>query len=165
MGRLVLCSSRTSSGFSWLCLLYRWLQMLIELLRYSNTFLAYNNFPFYLGSTLSARLRVPNHLADFEEITLTLRCVRERYITSGSGNNRRTEVVCFELCSDTKTLGRAELGAYSGHEIPIEFTLPESQPATALASTPPVYWEIEANAKSHRGPFEAFFLVPVYKTV
>lgn len=144
---------------------YRWLQMLTELLRYGNTFLAYNNFPFFLGSSLSTRLRAPSHLADFEEITLTLRCVRERYITSGSGNNRKTEVVCFELYSDTKTFNRGQLAAYSGHEIPVEFTLPESQPITALASTPPVYWEIEANGKSSRAPFEAFFLVPVYKAI
>ena len=144
---------------------YRWLQMLTELLHYGNTFLAYNNFPFFLGSTLTARLRPPNHLADLEEITLTLRCVCERYIASGSGDNRKTEVVCFELYSDTKTFTREQLAAYSGHEIPVEFALPESQPVTALASTPPVYWEIEANGKSSLAPLEAFFLVPVYKAV
>lgn len=142
----------------------RWLQMLSELLRYGNTFLAYNNFPFFLGSTLSARLFAPNHLADFDQLTLTLRCVREQYITSGTGSNRKTEVVCFELYSDSKTLSRAQLAAYSGREIPVEFTLPQSQPTTSLASAPPTYWEIEANAKSTRAPFEAFFLVPVYKT-
>jgi len=142
----------------------RWLQMLSELLRYGNTFLAYNNFPFFLGSTLSARLRAPNHLSDFDELTLTLRCVREMYITSGSGENRKTEVVCFELYGDTKTFSRAQLVAYS-QEIPVEFTLPESQHVTALASAPPTYWEIEANAKSSRAPFEAFYLVPVYKAV
>lgn len=141
----------------------RWLQMLTELIRYGNTFLAYNNFPFFLGSTLSARLRAPNHLADFDELTLTLRCVKERYITSGSGSNRKTEVVCFELYNDSKTFSRAQLAAYP-QEIPIEFTLPESQPVTSLTSAPPLYWEIEANAKSSRARFEAFYLVPVYKS-
>ena len=143
---------------------YRWAQMLGELLRYGNTFLAYDNFPYFLGSTLGARLRAPNHLADFDEITLTLRCVQEKYITSGSGDNRKTEVVCFELYSDSKILSRGQLAAFSGHDIPVEFTLPESQPSTALASPPPVYWEIEANGKSDRASFEAFFLVPVYKS-
>jgi hypothetical protein len=142
----------------------RWLQMLSELLRYGNTFLGYNNFPFFLGSTLGARLRAPNHLTDFDELTLTLRCVQERYITSGSGSNRKTEVVCFELYSESKTLTRSQLAAYS-QEIPVEFTLPESKPVTSLASAPPTYWEIEANAKSSRAPFEAFYLVPVYKSV
>ena len=142
----------------------RWLQMLTELIRYGNTFFAYDNFPFFLGSTLRGRLRAPNHLADFDELSLTLRCVREQYITSGSGSNRKTEVVCFELYSETKTFSRAQLAAYS-QEIPVEFALPQSQPVTALASAPPTYWEIEANGKSSRAPFEAFFLVPVYKSV
>lgn len=142
---------------------YRWAQMLVELLRYGNSFLAYNNFPYFLGSSLSARFRAPNHLADFDEITLTLRCVQEKYITSGSGDNRKTEVVCLELYSDSKTFSRGELAAFSGHDVPVEFSLPESQPTTALTSMPPVYWEIEANGKSDHVLYEAFFLVPVYK--
>ena len=150
-------------GLVGLVLWSRWLQMLNELIRYGNNFLAYNNFPFFLGSTLSVRLRAPNHLDDFEDLTFTLRCVREMYTTSGSGDSRRTQVVCFELYSDSKTFSHAQLAAYSGQEIPVEFTLPESQPSSALASIPPVYWEIEADAKSTRAPFEAFFLVPVYK--
>jgi hypothetical protein len=90
--------------------------------------------------------------------------VQERYITSGTGRDRKTEIICFEIYSDTKTFLRAQLAAYSGREIPLEFTLPESQPTTSLASIPPTYWEIEANAKTTGAPFEAFFLVPVYKT-
>ncbi len=143
---------------------YRWAQMLAELLCYGNSFLAYNNFPYFLGSTFGARFRAPNHLSDFDELTLTLRCVQERYITSGSGDNRKTEVVCFELYSDSKTFSRGQLAAFSGQDIPIEFSLPANQPTTALASPPPIYWEIEANGKSTRASFEAFFLVPVYKS-
>ena len=142
---------------------YRWAQMLGELLRYGNSFLAYNNFPYFMGSTLSARLRAPDHLSDFDELSLTLRCVQERYITSGTGQNRKTEVVCFELWGTSQTFSRSQLAAYSGQEIPVEFTLPPSQPSTTLAAAPPTYWEIEANAKSTHATYEAFFLVPVYK--
>ena len=142
---------------------YRWGQMLAELLRYGNTFLDYNMFPFFLGSSVSARLRAPNHLADLDELTLTLRCVQERYITSGSGKNRKTEVVCFELYADLKTFTRGQLAAYSDQSIPMEFPLPDSQLTTRLTATPPTYWEIEANGKSSRVNLQAFFLVPVYK--
>ena len=79
---------------------YRWAQMLGELLRYGNSFLGYNNFPYFLGSALSARLRAPSNLSDFDELTLTLRCVQERYVTSDSGSDRTTSVVCFELYGD-----------------------------------------------------------------
>jgi len=44
-----------------------------------------------------------------------------------------------------------------------QFPLPDSQLTTSLASTPPTYWEIEANGKSSRVNLQAFFLVPVYK--
>jgi len=142
---------------------YRWAQMLGELLRYGNSFLAYNNFPYFLGSKFSARLRAPDHLSDFDELKLTLRCVQERYITSGSGENRKTEVVCFELWGSSQMLSRSQLVAFYGQEIPIEFSLPEAQPSTTLSAAPPTYWEIEANGKSTHATYEAFFLVPVYK--
>lgn len=143
---------------------YRWAQMLAELLRYGNTFLAYNSFPFFLGSALSARLRAPAHYNDLDELTFTLRCVQERYITSGSGRNRTANVVCFELYSDSKTFSQAQLAAFSNQDIPLEFALPDSQPTTSLASTPPTYWEIEAKGKSSHINLQAFFLVPVYKS-
>ena len=73
-------------------------------------------------------------------------------------------MVCFELYSDSKTFSRGQLAAYSNQSIPIEFPLPDSQLATSLASTPPTYWEIEASGKSSRVNFQAFFLVPVYKS-
>jgi len=142
---------------------YRWAQMLGELLRYGNSFLSYNNFPYFLGNKFSARLRAPDHVSDFDELQLTLRCVQERYITSGSGENRKTEVVCFELWGASQMFSRSQLAAFSGQEIPFEFTLPESQPSTSLAAAPPTYWEIEANGKSTHATYEAFFLVPVYK--
>jgi hypothetical protein len=142
---------------------FRWAQMLAELFRYGNTFLDYNAFPYFLGNTLSARLRAPNHLADIDELTITLRCVEERYITSGANSDRQTNVVCFELYCASKTFSRSELAAYSNQTIPIEFPLPDSQPGTSLTSTPPTYWEIEANGKSTKVNLQAFFLVPVYK--
>jgi len=143
---------------------YRWGQVRAELLRYGNTFLDYNTFPFFLGSSVSARLRAPNHLSDLDELTLTLRCVQERYITSGSGKSRTTNVVCFELYADSKTFSRSQLAADSNQSIPMEFPLPPSQLTTSLASTPPTYWEIEASGKSSRVNLQVFFLVPVYKT-
>ena len=143
---------------------YRWGQMLAELLRYGNTFLAYNSFPFFLGNNLSVRLSAPAHYSDLDQLTFTLRCVQERYITSGSGRNRTTNVVCFELYSDSQTISQAQLAASSNQGIPLEFALPDSQPTTSLASTPPTYWEVEANGKSAHVDLQAFFLVPVYKS-
>jgi hypothetical protein len=142
---------------------YRWAQMLADLLRYGNSFLNYDSFPYFLGGTLSARLRAPHHVSDIDTLTLTLRCVQEKYVTSGAASNRTTRVVCYELYKDVVTLTRDRLAGLAGGQIPIEFRLPANHSATSLASTPPVYWEIEASGKSSTVGYQAYFLVPVYK--
>jgi hypothetical protein len=142
---------------------YRWAQMLADLLRYGDSFLNYDSFPYFLGGILRARLRAPHHVSDIDALTLTLRCVREQYVTTGSGRNRSSRVVCYELYQDATTFTRDRLAGLADGEIPIEFRLPASQPTTSLASTPPVYWEIEAWGQSGKVSYQAYFLVPVYK--
>ena len=144
---------------------YRWAQMLADLLRYGNSFLNYDQFPYFLGGTLRARLRAPHHVTDLDELTFTLRCVQEKYVTSGSGNNRQTKVVCYELYKDAHTLTRDQITGLAGGDISIEFPLPPDQRATTLCYNPPTYWEIEARGHAHSVAYEAYFLVPVYKQV
>jgi hypothetical protein len=144
---------------------YRWWTMLLDLLRYGNSYLSYQGFPYSLGSTLHAQLRPPRHISMIDELTLTLRCVQEKYVTTkGPDNRSTTTVVCYELYSDVATLDRARLASLASGSIPIEFRVPSGQPATNLAATPPTYWEIEAKGKAPGVDYQAFFLVPVYKT-
>jgi hypothetical protein len=140
----------------------RWLQMLGELFRYGNSFLNYDDFPYFLGQKLRARLRPPRHISALEELTLTLRCVQEKYVTSGTGNNRSTRVVCFELHKDVLTFSRDQLTGLAGGDIPLEFSLPANLHVTLLAGVPPTYWEIEAQGTARGVDYEAYFLVPVY---
>ena len=142
---------------------YRWATMLLDLLRYGNSFLTYESFPYALGGTLRARLRSPRHVSAIDVLTLTLRCVQEKYVTSGSGDNRSTNVVCCELYKDAVTYDHNRLTGFAAGDIPIEFRLPSDQPATTLVATPPTYWEIEAKGKARGVGYEAVFLVPVYK--
>jgi hypothetical protein len=141
----------------------RWAQMLGDLLRYGNSFLAYDEFPYFLGGTLRARLRAPRHLAAVNSLSLTLRCVQERYVTSGTGNSRRSQVVCYELYKDTITLDHDRLANFVGAEIPVEFRLPADKLTTSLADTPPTYWQIEAKGEARGADYQAYFLVPAYK--
>jgi hypothetical protein len=92
----------TSILFSFLPMIfwYRWGQMLADLLRYGNSFLNYGQFPYFLGGTLRDRWRAPQHVSELDELSFTLRCVQEKYVTTGSGNNRKTELVCYELYKD-----------------------------------------------------------------
>jgi hypothetical protein len=142
---------------------YRWAQMLFDFLRYGSSFLTYDEFPYALGGKLSARLRIRRDVAAIDELTLTLRCIEEKYVTTGTGQNRTSQVVCYGLYAESVTLGRERLNGLLAGEVPVEFRLPSDQPATALIATPPTYWEIEAKGKSRGADYQAYFLVPVYK--
>jgi hypothetical protein len=141
----------------------RWLQMLGDLLRYGNSFLNYDEFPYFLGQKLRARLRAPHHVSALNDLTLTLRCVQEKYVTTGTGNNRSTSVVCFEMYKDAVTFSRDQLTGLADGEVPIDFSVPANQQTTSLADAPPTYWEIEAKGTARGADYEAYFLVPVYK--
>jgi len=142
----------------------RWATMLLDFLRYGNSFLSYESFPYSLGGVLRARLRRPRHVAAIEEMTFTLRCVQEKYVTTGSGNNRSTSVVCYELYKDVVKYDRDRLNGFATGDIPMEFRLPADGPTTTLIATPPTYWEIEADGKARGVNYEAVFPVPVYKS-
>jgi len=148
-----------------LFLWYRWWTMLVDLLRYGNSYLTYQGFPYSLGGTLHAQLRTPRHVETIDEMTLTLRCVQEKYVTTrGADNRSETQVVCYELYRELATIDHARLASVAGGSIPVEFRVPADQPSTNLAATPPIYWEIEANGKARGADYQAYFLVPVYKT-
>jgi hypothetical protein len=151
-------------GLASLIFWYRWVQMLFDFLRYGNSYLTYDQFPYSLGGTFSGRLRIRRDVSVVGELTLTLRCVQEKYVTSGTGQNRTSNVVCYELYGESVTLGRDRLNGLVSGEIPVSFKIPADQPATSLISTPPVYWEVEAKGEAQGVNYEAVFLVPVYKT-
>lgn len=142
----------------------RWAQMLGDLLRYGNSFLAFDSFPYFLGTPFTARLRAPRNLQVVEELTVTLRCVQEKYVTRGAGDNRSTQVVCYELYKDLAAFTREPLAGAASSYLPICFRLPENRPPTCLSDTPPIYWEIEVLGKARGADYEAYFLLPVYKS-
>ena len=143
---------------------YRWAQLLFDFLRDGPSYLAYDEFPFALGGMLRARLQVPRHVSVIEAMALTLRCVEEKYVTTGRGESRSTNVVCYEIYSESITLNRDRLRGPVGGEISFEFRVPSEQPETTLIATWPTYWEIEAKGRVRGVNYEAVFLVPVYKT-
>jgi hypothetical protein len=139
----------------------RWAKMMRDFLHHGNSFLVFDSFPYIPCRPFQARLRAPRHLDSIEELTVTLRCVQEKYVERGFGNNRSTEVVCFELYRDVATFNHEQLVGAAHSYLPISFRLPDNQPTNHLADTPPTYWEIEARG----GDYEAYFLIPVYRTV
>ena len=140
----------------------RWARMVADLFRYGNSVLYFNSFPFFLGSRFDGRLSLQRNLDSIDELTLTFRCVQEKYVTTGTGQNRTTSVVCYELYKEAATFSRAQL-ASAGSGVPVSFRIPQEQPVTRLSDAPPTYWEIEARGKGRSADYEAYFLIPVYQ--
>jgi hypothetical protein len=140
-----------------------WAKMLSDLLLYGNSFLAFDSFPYFLGGSFEARLRAPRHFDSIEKLTVTIRCVQEKYVTRGTGSDCTTEVVCYELYKDAASFTNQQLTGASSSYLPISFRLPENQLVTRLSDAPPTYWELEACGKASGVDYQAYFLLPVYR--
>ena len=141
----------------------RWAKMLGDLFRYGDSRLNFNSFPYFLGNTFHGRLSLQHNCDAIEELTLTFRCVQERYVTTGTGENRATNAVCYELYKDAATFSRAQIASAGSSGLLVSFPIPPQQPATRLSDAPPTYWEIEALGKARGSDYEAYFLIPVYQ--
>jgi hypothetical protein len=130
-------------------------------LKYGPGVARFGHFPFRRGSTLELHVEAPPALPQHALATATLRCVQERYVTTGSGKDRSTTVQCFEIYRDTAP---AELTGGGGgrRALRVSFAIPADAPATDLASRPCRYWEVDVEAITDGVDYGVRFLVPVY---
>jgi hypothetical protein len=78
----------------------RWAQMLGDLLRYGNSFLESDSFPYFLGDSVGARLRAPRHLECVDELTVRYGASRKSMSTKAKG---KTAAHRWSVTSCTKT--------------------------------------------------------------
>ncbi len=139
-----------------LALLLNALYRLLQALKWGQSYLRFEQFPFSPGKTLRVGFS-PNR---FATLGATLRYVEERYETHGSGKNRRTSATAYQLYSEQRTftpdLGQAE--ALLQFELP-----PDPGQVTQLTHSPEVrYWELEVAAQTTGVDFKTRFPLPVY---
>ena len=139
-------------------LLARAVRLVMMRRRYGASWLRFGHFPFLAGEQLDASLDAVGGLASIDRLTATLQCVQERYETRGSGKNRSTQVVCYALWSETKTVERGKRGTFD-----FSFTPPADAPGSALSERPARFWELVLTSDDVPGvDYAATFLVPVY---
>lgn len=127
-------------------------------LKYGSARFVFERFPFFLGGTLEGRMHSTRPIGA-ASIRIELRCVQEGYVTSGSGKNRSTRIVRYELHSQILDVE----GGERVHEIPVTFEVPKvGDWATRLAVPPPRYWEVEFSALTPGVDYRATFMVPIY---
>jgi hypothetical protein len=145
-------------------------------LKYGESVLAFDGFPFFLGDRLEARFTGADRFLDYTKLTVTLRCVEEALEKDGDSN----AVKCYSRWEDQKSYAPGELSfslgepsrvlqvfrrADSGAVLSVSFPLPAEDLGTMLSESPSRYWEVEVKAETPGIDFGATFLVPVYSKV
>jgi len=108
------------------------------------------------GGALEGAIRTSLPLKFEKELRVELFCVRK--ITSGSGQNRRTEEKI--LWRDEKVFKPSSAGLEAG-KIPVQFDLPPGQPQCSERGNEAVCWRLEMKIPATN--FHATFDVPVFK--
>jgi hypothetical protein len=126
--------------------------------RYGASWLRFRRFPFHPGEPVELSLDGYGGLSAMPQLIGTLRCVQERYETRGTGRDRSTKVICYELWSATTVAERNRDGGFA-----FSFDVPADARTTALAERPARYWELAVNSEAVPGvDYAANFYVPVY---
>ncbi len=138
---------------------YYFLNNLALFLKYGNTRLRFSSFPFLLGDTLSVLLvDLP---AEINQLQLDLRFIEEQYETRGSGRNKESRVVCYQLYHEERILKGREVA--SSGKLSLEWGLPnEPEMTSTLSQRPARFWELEVKADTPGVDYHSRFLLPVY---
>jgi len=133
---------------------------LLHFLKYGESRLEFQQFPFFLGDKVRVTLHTSKVLND---IAATLRFIEEQYEMRRVGRKRHPVVILYQVYADTQKINEIESYQYDGLHLPISFSLPpEAQYETSLSSRPPRYWEIEVKAKMPGIDYRTNFFVPIY---
>lgn len=138
--------------------LVRATRLLLMRRRYGRSWLRFGRFPFHPGERLDVSLDSFGGIAAVPRLTALLRCVQERYETTGTGRNRRTEVACYALWSTTGSAEKNRNGLFE-----FSFEIPAGLPSSALSERPARFWELTLQSDAVAGvDYSASFLLPVY---
>lgn len=144
-----------------LAMIGRAIYLTVRRLKYGAGRALFTRFPFRRGEELEMYVIAPRSLPQHAVANATLRCVQEKYVTRGRGENASLTVACFEIHRDTAPAPFATTGN-GARALRIRFPLPRDLTPTDLASRPCRYWEVEVGATTDGVDYSARFLVPVY---
>jgi len=98
-------------------------------LTHGNSYVTFQSFPFFLGETMTLTLtKIPKKLTVLQ---MTLRCIEEAYEIHGTGENKKSVVVCYQIYKEVKILDNVT--SQPTDDVSVLWHLPDDK---ALTSTP-----------------------------
>ena len=131
--------------------------------KYGSSKLRFSSFPYFLGNKFDATLVTSKPISTDDVIHTTLRFIEEKYEIRGSGDNKSSQVVTYQIYAEEKKISTTPNYQYGSLQIPISFDLPTGdQYKTQLSERPAKYWELEVKAQTPGIDYKSSFLLPIY---
>ena len=142
-----------------LLILYDSFQKLYQWLRFRRPVVIWETLPAFLGSQLRGRVAFARAVRAAGPPRLTLRCVRDEWIESGMGKNRRKQLEPRSIYRQTIEI------PLSGplDAVDFAFDVPSDLPGTDLSLSEAVYWQVLVDIPLPGPNVETVFLAPVYR--
>jgi hypothetical protein len=141
----------------------KWIYTLMRFLKYGESYLRLNHFPLFLGDKMDVTLQTFKTIPGLTTMDAILRCVEEKYEIRGTGDNRTSKVVSYQIYAEDIKINQAHIYQAGQLQLPLTFVLPlDKEFETCLSCRPAKYWELEIKAKTPGIDFLAHFLLPVY---
>lgn len=131
-------------------------------LRYGRTYVRWARFPAFAGERLTLRFGTTRETPRFTRLVFRLRCVAERYVERGTGEERATTVVCRALHQDAQVVATPSAMPRPMCDTTVHFDLPADLPGNDLLARPATFWELEVEGEAPGLDYRQRFLLPVY---
>ena len=129
--------------------------------RFGSSQIEFARFPYRLTEPVEVRWLTPPGIGRANKGSFTLRCVKEFYETTGTGDDRTRNIIHEEQWSGTWSFETPE-DFPPGKSVELEFETAANLPATCLSGPATVFWEFEINLSLPGPDFKETYLVPVY---
>lgn len=146
-----------------LVILYDTFQKATQWMRFRRPVVIWETLPAFLGGDLRGRVAFARSVRATEPARLTLRCVRDEWVTTGQGKNRRKELEPYAVYQQIREIPLPGPPGEPLDAVDFSFRIPDEQPGTDLTKEEAVYWQVLVNVPIAGPNLETVFLAPVYR--
>lgn len=145
-----------------LLIVYDALQKLYQWLRFRKPVVIWETLPAFLGESLRGRIAFARGVRAAAPPQLTLRCVRDEWVDTTSGDTPGRELQPHAVYRETREIPLPGAPGEPLDFVDFAFELPRGLPGTDLTKEQAVYWQVHVIVPLLGPDLETVFLAPVY---